>query len=323
MSLKKAVECIKRNNRFLITVHTSLEGDALGSELAFYNLLKKLGKQAVIINDDIIPAEYAFLPGVNRIKRFKGELKNLPFDCFVILDCSDLSRCGGVAHFSSAQKTLLNIDHHISNSRFADVNWVEPGYSSACEMVYRLFKEMRLGLDKETAMLLYVGILTDTGSFHYSNTKSATHKVAAELLSHNLSAAKIYRQAYANIPFRQMKILGSILSTLRSDASGRVLWLQLKNNFKAEEMAGFDLSEYLLSLMRSVKGMEVAALFKEGFRKRGEVRVNLRSEGSVDVNKIARFFCGGGHKTARGCTVKGSAEEAARRVLRKIKEDMK
>jgi phosphoesterase RecJ-like protein len=235
----------------------------------------------------------------------------------------DLSRCGEVATLACARKKVLNIDHHISNSRFADVNWVGPHYSSASEMVYWIFKEMHLGLDKEIAMLLYVGILTDTGSFHYSNTTSKTHKVAAELISYGLNVAQIYRKTYNNVPFRQMKLLGNILSTMRRDTSGRVVWLHLKNDFKEVENTAFDLSEYLLSLMRSVKGIEVAVLFREGFRKKDEVRVNLRSQGNVDVNKVARFFYGGGHRTASGCTVKGKGKEVMRRVLRTIREGMR
>ncbi len=320
MSLKKAAECVRKNSRFLITTHTSPEGDALGSELAFYRLLKRLGKQAVIVNEDNTPLEYAFLPGIKKIKRFKDGLKKFSFDCFATLDCSDLSRCGRVAGLSSPGKQVLNIDHHISNSIFAQVNWVEPHSSSASEMVYGLFKEMRVSLDKETAMLLYVGILTDTGSFHYSNTSPATHRAAAELLSLGLNVAGVYKKAYSNVPFCQMKILGDILSTMKRDRSGKVVWLHLKHDFQESESSAFDLSEYLLSLMRSVKGVEVAVLFREGFKKRGEVRVNLRSEGRVDVNRVARSFCGGGHRTASGCTIKGKGEEVVRRVLKTIRE---
>ncbi|MEI6631765.1 MAG: bifunctional oligoribonuclease/PAP phosphatase NrnA [bacterium] len=320
MSLKRAAECIRRNNSFVITAHTSVEGDALGSELALYKLLKRLGKQAVIINEDALPAEYAFLPGVKKIKRFNNTTKAIKFDCFALLDCSDLSRCGKVSGIDFQNRTVLNIDHHVSNSRFGDVNWVDPLASSASEMVYRLFGEMRIPLDKETAELLYVGILTDTGSFHYSNTTGNTHKAAAELLKYGIDVAGIYKEAYSNVPFSQMKRLGKALSDIRRDSSGKVAWALLKDDSRGLEAKAFDLSEYLLSSMRSIKGVEVAVLFREGLPGKGKVRVNLRSQGLVDVNKVAGCFFGGGHRTASGCTIAAKNKVAVSRVLSKIKE---
>ena len=320
MSLKNASECIRKNFSFVITAHTSPEGDALGAELALYNLLEKLGKQAVIINEEAFPQEYSFLTAVKKIKRFNPGLIGIKFDCFAVVDCSDLSRCGEVSRLNTGNKTVMNIDHHISNSRFADVNWVDPHASSASEMVYALFKQMRIPLDKETAKLLYVGILTDTGSFHYSNTTSNTHRVAAQLLRYGLDVARIYKEAYSNVPFSEMKLLGKALSSIRRDPSGKVAWLCLKNSPGGLGGKPFDLSEYLLGLMRSIKGIEVAVLFRDGFRKKGEVRVNLRSEGRLDVNKIAGCFLGGGHRTASGCTIAGRREEVINRVLGKIRE---
>jgi bifunctional oligoribonuclease and PAP phosphatase NrnA len=320
MSLRKAAECVRKNNSFVITAHLNAEGDAFGAELALFNLLKKLGKRAVIINDDPLPDEYAFMPGIKRIKRFSPALKKINFDCFAVVDCSDISRCGKVSDIYTQGKMLLNIDHHISNSYFGKVNWVEPAASSASEMIYLLFKEMRVPLDKETAKLLYVGILTDTGSFHYSNTNAGTHRVAADLLEYGLAASRIYKDAYSNLPFPQMKILGNLLTKIKCDASGRIIWLVLNNGREVLGAGSFDLSEYLLTLMRSIKGAEVVVLFRDGYRRKGEVRVNFRSEGKADVNKVSGFFGGGGHKAASGCTIKGSLQDAERAVLRKIKE---
>lgn len=199
---KKVVACVRKHKNFLITSHTSLEGDALSSELAFYRLIKAMRKNAVIINEDPIPDEYNFLPGINNIKKFRGNLGNIKFDCFVILDCSDLARCGEVSQLNLGGKTILNIDHHISNARFADVNWVEPYSSSASEMVYKLYKELRIPFDEDTAILLYVGMLTDTGSFHYSNTSAFTHKAVSELLTYKLDIASVIKSWPSNLsPF--------------------------------------------------------------------------------------------------------------------------
>jgi phosphoesterase RecJ-like protein len=322
MSLKKVVACVKKNKNFLITTHVNMEGDALGSEIAFYRLLKKMGKNASIINEDSVPYGYDFLPELGRVKKFKSGLKDVRFDCFVVLDCASLKRCGKVSRLNSRGKPVLNIDHHISNERFADINWVEPSYSSCAEMVYRLHKRLGLNLDKDTAMPLYVGMLTDTGSFHYSNTASSTHKAVSELLKYNLDTSAIYNKIYENIPFSDIQLLNKILPDIRRDSSGKIVWFEIKRGLSRIKTL-FDLSENILGFARGVKGAEVVVLFKEMPNQRGCVRVNLRSQGAVDVNKIASFFGGGGHRTASGATVKGEIGQVRRRVLAKIKADLK
>lgn len=321
MGLGKAVACIKRNKRFLITAHTNLEGDALGAELGFLNLVKKLGKQGVIVNEDDIPYGYDFLPGKNYIKKLNRKTIRTKFDCFVVLDCSDLNRTGEVYRINR-DKQILNIDHHISNRMFADVNWVDPHASSASEMVYKLFKKMRVALDKESAVALYTGILADTGSFHYSNTSSFTHKAASELLKFNLDIPFIFKNLYENIPFADMKLLAKVLPTIRRGQKGRIAWFQIKRKMLKRGKIYIDLTENLLSFARAVKDVEVAVLFKENLGVRSEIRINLRSQGKVDVNKVAQYFGGGGHKAAAGATIKGKIEQVRKKVLAKIKESL-
>lgn len=324
MSLERVIACIKRNKRFLITSHTNLEGDALGSELAFYRLLKKLGKTATIINEDSLPYGYDFLPHKFNIKKFKENLKKqIRFDCLVVLDCSDLSRTGQVYKINTRAKPILNIDHHISNERFGDINWVEPDTSGCCEMIYKLYKKLNLSLDRKTALFLYAGILTDTGSFRYSNTTSFTHKVVAELLKYNLNVVEIYKNIYENIPFKDVKLLVRILPNIRLVEKGRIAWFQIKRNMLRNKKLSFDLTEALLGFARSIKDIEVAVLFKENLGVKDEIRVNLRSQGRIDVNKIAAYFGGGGHRTASAATVKGKIEQVRRKVLAKIQETLR
>lgn len=323
MSLKKVIECIKRNKNFLITSHTNPEGDALGSELAFHSLLKKLGKHATIINEDDLPYGYDFLLGKNIIKKFKQNLKGIKFDCFVVLDCSDLKRTGEVYRINTENKPILNIDHHISNQRFGDINWVEPSVSSCSEMIYKLYKKLHLSLDKAVAICLYTGILSDTGSFRYSNTASFTHQAVSELLKYNFNIPQIYKNIYENIPFEDMKLLSKILPNMRREAGGKIVWFQVKRDMLKNKRLSFDLSEHILSFGRAIKDVEVAVLFKENLGVRDEIRVNFRSQGKVDVNRIASFFGGGGHKTASGATVHGKIEQVRRRILAKIRKSLK
>ncbi|MFA5410993.1 MAG: bifunctional oligoribonuclease/PAP phosphatase NrnA [Candidatus Omnitrophota bacterium] len=320
MSLKKAAECLKRNKSFLITTHTNLEGDALGSEIAIYRLLKALGKRAIIVNDDSLPYGYDFLADTKNVKKFQPGKIDERFDCLALVDCSDLRRCGQVGKINLERKIILNIDHHISNENFGNVNWVEPKTSSCSEMIYKLYKEMRIAFDKESAAALYAGMLTDTGSFRYSNTNSFTHLAVAELMKYGLEPSRIYRQIYQNIPLSEVQLLTKVLPTIKFSASGRVAWFQIERRLFAKRQLLFDVSEYILSFGRAVKGVEVVVLFKENLGGKGEIRVNFRSQGKVDVNKIARFFGGGGHKTASGATIRGKLEQVRKKVLAKIRE---
>ena len=242
MSLKKAIACIKKHRYFLITSHVNPEGDALGSELAFYTLLKKLGKFATIINEDNLPYGYDFLPQKSHIKKFRRNIKGIRFDCLVALDCSDLMRTGEVYRMNIGNKPVLNIDHHISNERFGGVNWIEPNASSCSEMIYRLYKKLHVPLDRDSAIFLYAGMLTDTGSFHYHNTTSFTHKAVSELLKFNLDIPKIYKNIYQDIPFTDMKLLMKIFPRMRLEAGGKIAWFKIERSILKNKKLSFDLT---------------------------------------------------------------------------------
>jgi len=276
-----------------------------------------------MINEDEATIEYSFLPDIDQIRHPKKYLREKEFDCFVVLDCSDLERTGDIYRINKNKKLTLNIDHHISNINFADINWVDPNASSTSEMVYKLYKQMRIPIDRDTAVCLYTGIFTDTGSFRYSNTSSFTHKVASELLKYNLDVPMLYKSIYENIPYIDMKLLLKILPGMKRASAGRLVWFQVKHNLLKNKKLSFDLTEHVLSFGRSIKGAEVVAMFKENLGVKDEVRVNLRSNGAVDVNKIAAHFGGGGHRTASGATAHGKIDTIRRKVLAKIKESLK
>jgi phosphoesterase RecJ-like protein len=323
MSLNEICRSIKKYNNFLITAHTNPEGDALGSQLGFYNLIKKLGKQATIVSDDQIPYGYDFLPGIEHIRRLGQESKDIEFDCLVVLDCADLKRTGRVYQLNKNHKPVLNIDHHISNQIFGDINWVNAQSSSCSEMIYRLYKRLGQMLDKDTALVLYTGIMTDTGSFRYSNTSSFTFKIAAELLKFGVDVTQVYRYTYENIPVAEVKLLLKILSKIKFFGRGRIVAFQIDQKSAGVKKTGRDLADQVLSFGRAIKGVQAVALFKNIPGPKSRVRVNLRSQGTVDVNKIAVIFGGGGHKTAAGCTIPGSFSVALRKVIARIRQSLK
>ncbi|MFH1398156.1 MAG: bifunctional oligoribonuclease/PAP phosphatase NrnA [Candidatus Omnitrophota bacterium] len=324
MSLKKVSEVIRNNKSFLITSHTNLEGDALGSELAFYKLLRAKGKKAVIVNEDSLPYGYDFLPGNKVIRKLSHNLKNIKFDVFVVLDCSDLKRPGEVYKLNTANKPVLNIDHHISNSKFGDINWVDPKSSCCCEMIYRIYKELEVAIDKDSALCIYVGLATDTGHFRYTNTTSATHEIVSDLLKYKVDVSRIYRHLYGDVPFSDMQLVSEVLKSMSRESDGRLIYFEMtKAMLKEHKKIVIDLGDYILSFGRAIKEAEVVVLFKENLSKDNQIRVNFRSHGKVNVNEIAKAFGGGGHFTASGCTIKGSLDSVKNRVLNKIKETLK
>ncbi|MDD5097570.1 MAG: bifunctional oligoribonuclease/PAP phosphatase NrnA [Candidatus Omnitrophica bacterium] len=315
MSLKKICRQIKKYNNFLIISHTNPEGDALGAQLGFYNLIKKLGKRATIVSQDPLPYGYDFLPGNKLIRRIDKTSRRINFDCVAVLDCADLKRTGEAAKLNIAGKPVLNIDHHISNKFFGDVNWVEASASSCSEMIYKLYKQLRVQLDKESALVLYTGIMTDTGSFRYSNTSSFTHQAVADLLKFGIDVVQVYRSTYENIPLSDVKSLLKLLGSVQFDAQGKIAWFKMNQDTHCRKQPCVDLADLALSFGRSIKAVEVVVLFKENLKKH-QLRVNLRSQGKVDVNKIAFLFGGGGHKTAAGCTLHGQAKKNINKVLK-------
>ncbi|MDP3142658.1 MAG: bifunctional oligoribonuclease/PAP phosphatase NrnA [Candidatus Omnitrophota bacterium] len=316
MSLKKVLNVLKKNHSFLISAHVNLEGDALGSELALARLLKKQGKKVYVVNQDKAPLLYDFMPDIRTIQN-PGSLK-LDFDVAMIVYCTDLERIGSVKKLIGKGTPVVNIDHHISNNKFGDVKWVNPNASSASEMVYQIYKQGGFKLDREAALLLYTGIMIDTGSFRYSNTNTYTHSVIADLLKYKLSVEKIHNQVYSCLPLKEIKLLTRLLTGFKIDKSKKIVWLTLRCGVINEENMKTDVTEYVFDFLRSIAGIEVAMIFREVDK--NKVRVNFRSNGRVNVSRLAGKFGGGGHLCASGCTVIADLKTAQRLVLSSVRK---
>ncbi len=309
-TIKKVIDKIRKSKKFLITAHMNLEGDALGSELAMYMLLRKLGKKAVTVyNNDPTPAIYSFLPYSRFIKK---EIKGESFDVALVLDCSDSSRTGRVKDSLAKVNYIINIDHHISNTFFGDLNWVDAGSGSCAQMIYQLCERFKI-MDKNIALCLYTGIFTDTGNFTYSNVDRKTHKIVTELMKYNLHPDKIYDNIHSLCTPNDLNFIGSVISSLHFDSSRNICWAAIDN----WPDKSYDLTEVIFSIMRLLKEPDVFVLFKKIDSNR--TRINLRSRSKVDVNKIAKFFGGGGHKRASGTTIDATLALAEKKIISFIK----
>jgi len=317
MSVKIIKKAISKFKRFLITSHINPEGDAIGSQISLACLLKRLKKDAVILNESPVPHVLQFIKGSENI--LKEMPHNFNFQTAIILDCPDIARIGRVSEYISKEKVVINIDHHISNINFGKFNWVDPDISSTGEMIYELYKAFRLKIGMDEAMALYAAIMTDTGSFKYSNTSSKTHRIIAELIDIGIKPYQMYGRIYETSTIQDTNLLGEALQTLKLTEDGRVAWLWVTKDMLKKTKGSLEGTEGIINFARSIEGVEVAVLFREtGTEDR--VKVSFRSKGRVDVNKLAGFFGGGGHPTASGCNVLGKLEDVEKKVLDKARE---
>lgn len=314
MGKQEVVKAIKKYAKFLITAHVGLEGDALGSELALASLLRKLGKTAYIVNGEAVPSNYGFLPGAGKIcQRLIGN----DFQAVFIIDCSQKSRIGAVAGQIGCGLPIINIDHHIDNKGFGQVNWVDQHVSSAGEMIYHLFKLTKVKMDRDDAVNIFTAISTDTGSFRYSNTTSATFHICGELLKFGINPAQIYTKIYEGNSAQDVLYLAKIISRINFAAKAKVAWVRINQREFKRIKAKHEIIEKALDFAKSITTVEVVAIFSQ--LKPRLIKLSLRSKGAINVQKIALIFGGGGHICASGCTIKGSISEVEKKVLKQIR----
>ncbi|MDP8235458.1 MAG: DHH family phosphoesterase [Candidatus Erginobacter occultus] len=314
-------EIFLEHSRFLITSHLRPDGDAIGSQLALAGILEELGKEVVIENQAPIPENFSFLPGAEKISPF-GEIPFHP-EVAVVLDCPRPGRVGVVEKHLSAVGRLVNIDHHVSNSGYGDVSWVEPGSSSVGEMIYHLLAPLGVKLTRPIALAIYVAILTDMGKFQYMVTPESGARVfrlVAELVDTGLVPYEIYKKVYNLYSVAPLKFLGEALASLEFAAGGQIAFFRVDREMLARYGDGSDVTENLISYPRDIISTRVALLFTE--LPGGGVKVSFRSKEPeiIDVNRIASRFGGGGHPAAAGAELPQNLDRAVLLVLAAVEE---
>jgi phosphoesterase RecJ-like protein len=257
---------------------------------------------------DEVPHAYAKLPGAEFVRVTPRVDRG--YDAVFVIECSDITRPG----LADLEKQLVvNIDHHSTTALFGDINWIDSTASAVGEMIYNLCKALGVRVTKEIAECVYTALITDTGSFHYSNTSERTFKVASELVRAGVKPAKVSQNVFANYPWSKIELMSGVLSTVRRDESGRVAWLVQTQAAQEHAGATDEDGDGFVNYPMSCGEVEACAFFKETAP--GVYRVSLRSKCDVNVARIAERFGGGGHRNAAGCTFKGSWEEAEREVV--------
>ena len=307
---------LKNKKDIALVSHVQPDGDAIGSILGLGLALIKSGKTVQIINPDGVPQMFTFLPGCDLVRR---SFLYVP-DTVVLMDCTDLDRIGPLREFTADAENIINIDHHISNGFFGGINLVDTGAAATGEIAYALVKALGVEMDAEIASSLYTAIVTDTGSFQFENTTFQTHLIAAELLKHGTDLATIRTYLWESTPLESIRLITETLTTLELDETCRIAWVTMPYEVFQRFGSTTEHLEGIVNYAKSIRGVEIAIVFKEYEPNR--IKVGLRSKRVVDVNKLAQSLGGGGHKRASGCIIEGSLEEAKRIVLREAKKHL-
>lgn len=310
----RAVACeLARPRRVLILTHIRPDGDAIGSALALGAILREAGHEPEVILDEAVPGRYLFLVGAGAVRR-AGEVTGAEDAVVFALDVTGPDRLGKAAALFDAGAGRINIDHHVSNSLFGDVNWVEPETAAVGEMIRRLAKEMGWSVPPAARDALYVAVMTDTGRFAFSNTSPESFELAAELVRAGARLEVLAENVYGRRTSAQWELERRARASLLLEHGGRVAAIGLTTrDFEETGTTPADTDDFA-SLPRSLAGVEVGLFFYEidgGAR----TKVSIRTSRDVDANLLASAFGGGGHRRASGCTVEGPLEEARERVL--------
>lgn len=310
---------LKSYDNFLLACHILPEGDAIGSILAMDSLLRRLGKKTTIVGEEDFPERLYCLSSKRWIRVDKLKKPASSFQAIVLADCPTLERIGRVKNLVTKDMVVFNIDHHVSNHFFGDYNCVNPKAAASGEVVYDIFKQMKMKLTKEEASNLYVAVSTDTGSFKYANTSVQTHLIAADLLSAGIDLERVNQDLYDTYSINKLNLYSRLLGRVRTTASGRVAWVLMHRQDLVESGAIDEDIEGFIDFLKSIREVKIAFVLSE-LPQDGAIRVSFRSKDDYDVNKIATSFSGGGHKKASGCTLHMSLKEAEQAVLERLEK---
>jgi phosphoesterase RecJ-like protein len=309
-------EVLRGHQSFVLISHVRPDGDAIGSQLALGFALIAAGKNVRLINEDGLPDNLAFMRGSEKIELPPTE--PLEVEVAIALDTATKPRLGERAlHAASRAKIWLNIDHHVSNPGYGDLNLIDSTSPATGQILYQLITALDLPLPAETRDAIYVAVSTDTGSFQYPSTTAKTYQMAADLIDRGLDVGTINSNIYDNYPYRRVELMRALLNTLEISANGLVASWDLRDQMRIDLALLPEDSEGLIDIIRAIRGVQVAVFFEELVD--GKIRISMRSKDRrYNVCEIAMEFGGGGHALAAGIRMKGPLEEAKRLVLESI-----
>ncbi len=314
--IDRLLEVIRNSQSLCVVSHIRPDGDGIGSQLGLAMALQNQGKKVTCWNADPVPDKLLFLD--------PDKILGLPeaghsFDCVISVDAASEERLGRAVEFIRDRKVYLNIDHHPSNTRFADINWISSREPSSGELIFRLIKAANWPMTPAIADCLFTAVSTDTGSFQYPSTRPSTYAVAGELVKRGANLANICNEVYQSYPLSRVRLLQRVLNHFKLADHNRIAYFWLRPADFERTGAEADDSEGLIDHIRAIEPVVVACLFEEVEPQ--VVRISLRSKNpAVDVNAVACQFNGGGHRAAAGARIVGRPLSVQRRVLAALKK---
>lgn len=313
---------IDEHQIFILTTHVSPDGDGIGCEIALSRFLKKLGKEVFIYNSTPTPSQYRFLDRDGEIAVYNpnrdwGNI--LRAQVYFILDIGDFRRLkdvGNAVRMNSAPTVC--IDHHPSENDDFDYFFLDERACATAELVYSLIKYCGGEIDTVMAESLYTAILTDTGSFRFSNTNPEAHRIAMELISRGIKPDEIYARVYENITPVKMKLLSEALRDLHYEYGGKLAWFRITKEMLRKSKADTSEIEGFTDFVRTIQGVRVSLMLLQLSDKR--TKVSFRSKGEIEVNRVARKWGGGGHKYAAGCLIQKPMEDVINKIIGDFKD---
>jgi phosphoesterase RecJ-like protein len=314
--IDRILEGIGRSKTFCVAGHIRPDGDCIGSQLGLALALQDQGKKVVCWNEDHLPLKLAFL---DPRKLLQSPSPGHRFDCVIAIDSASFERLGKVGKCVQHRKRLINIDHHASNTRYGDINWVSAREPSAGELIFRILKVAGWPITPPIADCLFTAVSTDTGSFQYPSTRPSTYHVAAELVKRGADLAKISNEVYQSYPLSRVRLLKHVFNHFRLTHGDQIAYFWLRKADFARTGADTADAEGLIDHIRAIEPVVVACVFEEVEPEL--TRISLRSKSDqVNVNEIASQFGGGGHRAAAGARIPGRPLAIQRRVIAAIKK---
>ncbi|MBI5385995.1 MAG: DHH family phosphoesterase [Verrucomicrobia bacterium] len=314
--IERILDAVRPCQTLCVAGHIRPDGDCVGSQLGLTLALRAEGKSVACWNEDELPQKLAFLDPDGVLQKPKA---GQSFDCVIATDAASFERLGKVGEFIKDRKLLINIDHHASNDRFGDINWVASRAPSTGELIYLMLRKARWPITPQIADCLFTAVSTDTGSFQYPTTRPTSYHVAGELVKRGADLEKICHEVYQSYPISRVRLLQRVYNRFKLTHDNQIAYFWLRQQDYARSGADKADSEGLIDHIRAIDPVVVACVFEE--MEPELTRISLRSKTTkVDVNQIAAQFGGGGHPAAAGARIPGRPLSVQRRVIAAIKK---
>ncbi len=314
--IARIIDQLKKSRSVLVASHANPDGDAIGALLATGLALKAMQKAVCMYNQSAIPAVYRFLPSVHQIGQKMDAIET--YDTILVLDCGSLERVGSRASRIQKGRTIINIDHHVTNTKFGDLQWIDPHACATAEIIYRMIKRLGLKIDSAIATAIYTGILTDTGSFRFSSTNQQAFAICADMVEHGTNPYEVAQHVYGHYSLSRIKLLNLALDSLEISPNGRISIMALTQDMMDMTRTQEEDIDGIINYARRIEDVKVAALIHEvagNGRARRQYHVSLRSDGDVNVALIAAQFGGGGHVNAAGFSVEATLADLKHKIV--------